>query len=337
MKSYNSTNDEVVKLATPFIIPDPYLRDEKCLSVNATDENSMDMRFSPCNDDSTSAWQEWKQIPVGDNEFLLQHQSTQRCLGLKQQLRSNFALIALNKLCDMEDPSFRWKFHRIYSEVGMCANADADDDCTADLTILASFRNNVAEEGYNVSDGWNYNHTVILDISLENQGEPAIAPAVVVAWTMKLKLTKTPHNCFSFSGTINNPQKLKCKLGRLLNGNETAALVSLELDMKPYNDGLTKGLSKNLDFDLTAVTASRLLRGVNIKTEQVAVNGFKPVIETFTASNTGSSYGNYYGKSQDTSYNGDYTTTTSTGTIIIPIGLIIALIGAACRICRVSL
>lgn len=48
--------------------------------------------------------------------------------------------------------------------------------------------------------------------------------------------------------------------------------------MKPYNDGVIKaGLAEYLTFDVSAVTASKMLHPVELRTGQVAVKGMNIV------------------------------------------------------------
>lgn len=260
----NDTTSEMF-LATRHLNADPFQNDQKCL--RAIDSV---LQFDRCNttNNTPQAGREWELLPFIGDEYLLLHTKTGKCL---RQVNS---IILLDPACNKMDNSFRWKFNLVYPTVGMCGDWDTTEDyCTSDLKLEAEFRQNVSEEGYEVQNP--PSKPLILDISLGNAGEAAIAPAIEVSWAMKLSLKSTPQNCFQFPQKSGDNKRYRCKLGRLLKENETASVVSLQFDMSPYTSSSSYYLADSLVFRLSAHTASRMLKNVEIETKPVAVRVLK--------------------------------------------------------------
>lgn len=189
----------------------------------------------------------WKQIHLENNEFMLKHVGTGKCI---QHANSNYLVASFD--CDQYYPGFRWKFQSVFPSAEMC-----EYGCIAELKVSLQLRH--ASENNEFHLTVSRKGPLMVDVFLDNFKEAAIAPAVEISWEMNLKLLRVPHNCFSLT---ENKTSYKCKLGRLLGKHETALVATLQFDLEQlqlYDDDNTAQDLKLL-FNVSASTASSVLR-----------------------------------------------------------------------------
>lgn len=94
----------------------------------------------------------------------------------------------------------------------------------------------------------------IMEIEMENLGEPAPAKAVTVSWNSSLKLERTPKLCVFMYQSDDGFISYRCKLGRILLHKETAKFPPLNFAVTS-ND---RQLNATFVAHFTASSASKM-------------------------------------------------------------------------------